>query len=89
MNELNVYKFYSCTFCFLNKKRLKVLEIEKYQINKLKPGELSISENMLLIGCKDATIRLKRVQLEGKKAAEDKDLVNGLLNSKTEEFKLS
>ena len=44
---------------------------------------------MLLIGCKDATIRLKRVQLEGKKAAEDKDLVNGLLNSKTEEFKLS
>lgn len=88
-NLVRALKPWPGTFCFLNKKRLKVLEIEKYQINKLKPGELSISENMLLIGCKDATIRLKRVQLEGKKAAEDKDLVNGLLNSKTEEFKLS
>ena len=88
-NKVRALKPWPGTFCFMNKKRLKVIEIEKYQINKLAPGELSLNENMLLIGCKDATIRLTRVQLEGKKAAEDKDLVNGLLNSNTKEFELS
>lgn len=67
------------TFTFLNGKRLKVFKAEKYP-KSLSPGELSADENMLLIGCKDGTLRLREVQLEGKKASDDQTLLNGLKN---------
>ena len=35
---------------------------------------------MLLIGCLDGTLRLKEVQMEGKKASDDQTLLNGLKN---------
>lgn len=87
-NKVRALKPWPGTFCFLNDKRLKILEIEKYALNKLEPGQISLNENMLLVGCTDSTVRLVRIQLEGKKAASDKDFVNGLLNSKTQEFNI-
>lgn len=65
------------TFCFLGKKRLKVFEIEKAHTN-LAPGECSIKQGELLIGTKDSTARLCKIQLEGKKACSDIELINGL-----------
>ena len=44
----------------------------------LKPGEVSIKQGYLLIGTKDSTIRLSKIQLEGKKACSDIELINGL-----------
>ncbi len=65
------------TFCNLNNKRLKVFEIEEHQ-KKLNPGDISTKEGFLLIGCLDKTIRIKELQLEGKKRCLDTELLNGL-----------
>ncbi len=64
------------TYCYLNKKRLKVLEIEMVK-HSLKPGEVS-KELGLVIGCLDGSLRLKKVQLEGKKPCSDIELLNGI-----------
>lgn len=74
------------TYTFLNGKRLKVSKVESYP-KALKPGEINTGEGMLLVGCKDGCIRLREVQLEGKKASDDQTLLNGLKN-KYQEFKL-
>lgn len=67
------------TYCSLNNKRLKVFEIEAIP-GKLAPGEVNSKLNQLLIGCTDSIIRLKSIQLEGKKACTDTELLNGLKN---------
>lgn len=82
-NQIRALDPWPGTFCFLNKKRLKVFEIEK-DLSKLQPGEINFESNAMLIGCVDSTIRLKRVQLEGKKACSDSELLNGLKNNLNE-----
>ena len=65
------------TFCFLNSKRLKVFSIEK--INQtITPGRAETNFGFLAVGCKDGSLRLKEVQLEGKKRCTDTELLNGL-----------
>ncbi|MBT4790713.1 MAG: hypothetical protein HON90_04015, partial [Halobacteriovoraceae bacterium] len=41
-------------------------------------GEVSTDHSTLLIGCKDASIRLLQVQFEGKKPSSDITLLNGI-----------
>lgn len=65
------------TFCYLGKKRLKVLRIS-HSSKQLSPGEAHISSSHLLIGCKDKTVRLNEIQLAGKKACSDIELINGI-----------
>lgn len=65
------------TYCFLNKKRLKVLAITQSD-QKLAPGEVHTAYNQLLIGCKNGSVRIEHLQLEGKKACTDSELLNGL-----------
>lgn len=67
------------TYTFINKKRMKVLEVEMSDI-KLKPNEIHTKDNHLLIGCKEGTIRLSKIQLEGKKPCFDFEFLNGLNN---------
>ena len=67
------------TYCFINGVRLKVLEVEENS-KKLSPGEINTEEKYLLIGCFEGTLRLKKVQLEGKKVTSDFDFINGLKN---------
>jgi methionyl-tRNA formyltransferase len=68
------------TYCYLNNIRLKILEIEA-ENKKLQPGVLDTSMNTLTIGCADGqSIRLKEVQLEGKKSCHDFELINGFKN---------
>ncbi len=66
-------------FCFINKKRLKIISIEESNLS-LKPGCISTRYDMLTIGCKDSSIRLCSIQLEGKKVCCDKDFINGFRN---------
>lgn len=67
------------TYCFLDKKRMKVFSISKSS-SKLAPGEINIKNSHLLVGCLDQTVRLNQIQLEGKKACSDIELLNGLKN---------
>ena len=64
------------TFCHLNQKRLKVLEIEPTPF-PLPPGQCHIEQGFLLVGAQDQTIRLKKVQLAGKQPCLDYQLLNG------------
>lgn len=65
------------TYCFLNGKRLKVLEAEKYHA-KLPAGKAQNDMGSLVVGCLDGSLRLTQIQLEGKKACSDRELLNGL-----------
>ncbi len=65
------------TFCYLNGKRLKVLEAEKYH-GKIPPGKALNDLGSLAVGCLDGAIRLAMVQLEGKKPCSDRELLNGI-----------
>ncbi|MGI4991189.1 methionyl-tRNA formyltransferase [Halobacteriovorax sp. GFR7] len=87
-NQVRALKPWPGTYCFLNEKRLKVIEISKYDNAGLKPGEVKVADNKILVGCTDSTIRLDMIQLEGKKACRDTDAVNGLTN-KFDSFKIS
>lgn len=65
------------TYCFLNGKRLKVLLAENYHA-KIAPGLAKNDMGSLVVGCLDGSLRLSEVQLEGKKACTDKELLNGI-----------
>lgn len=75
------------TWCKLNGKRLKVFTVEK-SLKTIDCGLVDTSQGNLLVGCKDGTLRLIDVQLEGKKRCSDTSLLNGLKNS-TSEFKIN
>ncbi|MBC75751.1 MAG: methionyl-tRNA formyltransferase [Halobacteriovoraceae bacterium] len=76
-NQIRALDPWPGTYCFLNKKRLKVFSIDKVENSSLGPGKVS-TKGFLLIGCKDSVVRLSQVQLEGKKRGTDKDLLNGI-----------
>ena len=65
------------TYCFLNGKRLKVLLAEPYH-SKVAPGVAKNDMGSLVIGCLDGALRLSEIQLEGKKACSDRELLNGI-----------
>jgi methionyl-tRNA formyltransferase len=65
------------TYCFLNGKRLKVLSAEAYHA-KIAAGSAKNDLGSLIVGCTDGALRLSEVQLEGKKACSDKELLNGI-----------
>ncbi len=65
------------TYCFLNGKRLKVLKAEKYHAS-IAPGKAKNDLGSLIVGCSDGTLRLSEIQLEGKKACSDRELLNGI-----------
>lgn len=75
------------TWCKLNGKRLKVFAVEK-SLKSTTLGNCDTSDGNLLIGCKDGTLRLTDIQMEGKKRATDSSLINGMQNS-TKDFQIN
>ena len=65
------------SYCFLDKKRLKVFSILTTDLS-LKPGELFYKNGFLNIGTKDKTIRLNSIQIEGKARSTDIEFLNGI-----------
>jgi methionyl-tRNA formyltransferase len=65
------------TYCKLNKKRLKVFTVEE-NTTKLDAGVVSSNYGEIIVGCTDGSLRLVQIQLEGKKACSDRELLNGL-----------
>lgn len=65
------------TYCFLNGKRMKVLTVEDYH-RQVPAGSALNDMGSLVVGCKDGSLRLSQVQLEGKKPCSDRELLNGI-----------
>lgn len=82
-NQVRALDPWPGTYCFLGKQRLKILQIE-IQDKQLAPGTIETNHGMLIVGSTTKAIRLSQVQLEGKKACSDNELLNGLKNKNTE-----
>jgi methionyl-tRNA formyltransferase len=65
------------TYCYLNSKRMKVLRAENYH-GKIAPGNSQNDLGSLIVGCRDGSLRLSEIQLEGKKSCSDRELLNGI-----------
>lgn len=78
-NQIRALDPWPGTYCFLNDQRLKVFEIESSH-KKLAPGATLVEHDQLFVGTIDGSIRLVRLQLEGKKITTDTELINGLKN---------
>lgn len=81
-NRLRAFDPWPGVFCFLNGTRLKVFEIEECA-EKLGAGTVDFGPKGLIVGCIDGALRLKAIQLEGKKRCSDFELLNGLKNKTT------
>lgn len=79
INQIRALNPWPGTFCFLNNKRLKILEVEKYH-SRIPAGKSLNDMGSLVVGCLDGSLRLTKIQLEGKKPCSDKDLLNGIKN---------
>jgi len=77
MNLIRALDPWPGTYCFLNGKRLKVLNAEPYHA-KISAGMAKNDMGSLIVGCLDGTLHLTEVQLEGKKVSSDKELLNGI-----------
>ena len=77
LRKLRAFDPWPGIHCYLNGKRLKILSASLENSN-LAPGGLDVSNKMLVVGCKENNLRLKQVQLEGKKPCSDIELLNGL-----------
>lgn len=81
INKLRAFTPWPGCFLYLNDFRLKVHEIETFP-KSLSPGSIDTAMGALVIGTSDGTIRLNRVQLDGKKAQADTDFLNGVKSKK-------
>lgn len=77
INRIRALDPWPGTYCFLSGKRLKVLKAQIYHTN-IAAGKIKNDMGSLIVGTKDKTLHLQMVQLEGKKACTDKELLNGL-----------
>lgn len=76
INRLRAMDPWPGTYCFVDGKRLKILQLEKTTA-PVKCGEIKNHMNTLVVGCLDGVLRLSRIQLEGKKVSTDTELLNG------------
>ena len=65
------------TFCFMGKKRLKVLN-SAISDRKIAPGHVETKFDKLIVGTKSGSIELIEVQLEGKKPCNSLELLRGI-----------
>ncbi len=76
-NKLRAFDPWPGIYFFLDKKRVKVFEIEK-SLENLQPGQMKLTSTSILIGCQDSTLSLLTIQIEGKKKSKASAIVNGL-----------
>ena len=66
-------------YFYLNETRIKILEVTTSETN-LPAGKLNLDFGGLNIGCIDGSVRLTKVQAEGKKPNSDIELINSFKN---------
>ena len=78
-NQIRALDPWPGTYCMLNSKRLKIYEVTvENGASSLSPGQSKAANGKILVGCKDAVLRLSDIQIEGKKRCADTALLNGL-----------
>ncbi len=75
-NMIRGYFVWPKAYLYLNEKILKIHEVE-VSGHDLAPGCFKIHMGQMLVGAQDGSIRLKKIQLQGKKAMTDIDFLNG------------
>jgi methionyl-tRNA formyltransferase len=79
LNKIRAFSSWPSAFTFFQNKRMKVFEA--YVENapkKLDPGQVDHSNFTLRVGTSTDTLRLYKIQLEGKKKTTDSDLLRGM-----------
>lgn len=77
-NKVRALKPWPGTFCLVNNKRFKIIDVEIVHDLKLQPNEVNIKNKKFYIGSSSDTIHIKTIQAEGKKVCTDLDFINGL-----------
>lgn len=77
-NRVRALKPWPGTYCFINKKRFKIIDVEIVHDFHGKAGVASTKNKQLIIGTMNGGIHIKNLQAEGKKACSDLDFLNGL-----------
>ena len=74
------------TYCYLNNLRIKIISASLSTLN-LKKGEVNTSQNTLVIGTKEGSVRFNSIQLPGKKVCSDTQFINNFIkNSDSKEL---
>lgn len=84
LNQSRAYYPWPGQYIFISGIRIKILKIEVDSSTTLEPGVFDVTYGSMLLGTKSGTIRLSKVQPEGKKPISDKDLINSFKNKNTE-----
>ncbi|HVX92731.1 MAG TPA: methionyl-tRNA formyltransferase, partial [Candidatus Dojkabacteria bacterium] len=64
-------------WCLLNGQRVKIFESRIVEDIDLKPGEIKVIDNRLLVGTKEKTIEFLKLQPEGKTVMDAKQYLAG------------
>jgi methionyl-tRNA formyltransferase len=79
INQIRAFTPWPGTFTFINNLRVKVHMAEVSQ-KQIAPNTIEFKDGDLLVGCKEGSLHLRNVQLDGKKATDDKHFLNGMKN---------
>ncbi|MDP2683755.1 MAG: methionyl-tRNA formyltransferase [bacterium] len=76
--QIRAYTPWPGTYCYWNDKRLKIIEASVSQAkNSLSPGEVSLIDNKIVVGCGKNSLELKIIQLAGKKPMNIQSFIKG------------
>lgn len=82
-NRIKAFTPWPGSFCFLNEKRLKVLEAAPLEMpTDAEPGEVIEAKEGIIVACKQGALCLIEVQLEGKKPVSASNFLKGNKMSK-------
>lgn len=81
INKIRAFTPWPGIYMMYKDKRLKLLEIEKYNGNeKVSKGEFVSKDGLLLLGTNDGILNVKKLQPEGKNPMSATDFINGFLS---------
>lgn len=91
-NKFRAFYPWPGIFLIFNKKRLKILKLDPAadptadpvadpaaKIYKIEPGKFKVEDGGLFLGTKKGSLKINRLQFEGKKPIQAKDFINGFL----------
>ena len=70
------------TYQFICQCLCKYFDNDSKNNSNLKPGEIRVSNNKLLVGCKNNLIEILKLKPESKSILSGKEFINGFLNKK-------
>lgn len=77
-NKFRAFYPWPGLFFIFENKRCKILDCE-LSTSEVSPGELKEVDGVVILGCKKGSIKIDKLQLEGKKPMFGKDFINGFL----------